>query len=114
MKTQIPILTSLRFVAAMCIFTAHLMSYYIAYQDVLFGPLILKISSFGMTTFFVLSGFVIHWNYHDKFLKKKINNIHNYIVSRIARIYPLYLIMLFFYFAIQENSFRFLGYFPYY
>ncbi|MBI2707721.1 MAG: acyltransferase [Proteobacteria bacterium] len=114
MKTQIPALTSLRFIAAMCIFTVHLLGHYVSYEDASYGPFLIKFASFGMTTFFVLSGFVIHWNYHDQLSQKKNYHIFNYIISRIARIYPLYLVMVFFCLAINADCSKFLIYLPYY
>jgi len=49
-------------------------------------------SGFGMTLFFVLSGFVIHWNYSDSISSKV--GLWNFFVARFARLYPLYFVFL--------------------
>jgi peptidoglycan/LPS O-acetylase OafA/YrhL len=45
-----------------------------------------------MATFFVLSGFVIHYNYHD--LRKTPGGIRRFFEARFARLYPLYIVLL--------------------
>lgn len=110
MNHQIPCLTSLRFIAAMCVFMCHL-SIFLNLSNI---PAALILSSFGMTIFFVLSGFVIHWNYHDKLKNENNYNQFNYIIARIARIYPLYILFLFLNIANTADISSFISYFPYY
>ncbi len=44
----------------------------------------------GVTFFFVLSGFVIAYNYYDRFEKFDVRALSDYAASRLARIYPVY------------------------
>lgn len=95
----IPPLTGLRFIAAFCIVLAHGLpkvmpvpvgqapSWYV-FMTSLWG--------FGMTLFFVLSGFVIHYNYSSTIKKNPLLGIYNFLVARIARLYPLFLVGLLF------------------
>ena len=52
---------------------------------------------YGMPLFFVLSGFVIHYNYAHLFATRPIGNaVAEFAWSRFARLYPLYIFMLLF------------------
>lgn len=44
--------------------------------------------------FFVLSGFIISYKYHDYFTERVRDRFHEFICKRIARIYPLHLFVL--------------------
>lgn len=48
----------------------------------------------GMTLFFVLSGFVIHYNYHVHL--RAAGGYRQFAIARFARLYPLYAILLVF------------------
>jgi len=49
----------------------------------------------GVTVFFVLSGFVLTHNYFDRFLRQfSLRLVVSYFVARLARVYPLYLLLL--------------------
>jgi peptidoglycan/LPS O-acetylase OafA/YrhL len=49
----------------------------------------------GVTIFFVLSGFVLAHNYFDRFKEElSLRLLWSYVVARVARIYPLYLLLL--------------------
>jgi peptidoglycan/LPS O-acetylase OafA/YrhL len=49
----------------------------------------------GVTMFFVLSGFVIAHNYFDRFKSDfSLKVLWSYVVARLARVYPLYLLVL--------------------
>jgi len=50
------------------------------------------LGSIGMTLFFTLSGFVIHYNYGDALADFRIASIWSFAVARFARLYPLYLL----------------------
>lgn len=90
-KQQISALTGLRFVAAMAVFLHH-------HPQPAYLPGVL--STFfsagynGVTIFFVLSGFVIGLNYLDMLAQPTWLKLARYIVARLARIYPLYLLVL--------------------
>lgn len=83
-------LTGLRFVAAMVVVLHH---YPVPGVS---GTLqtMLQSGYFGVTLFFVLSGFVLTLNYLDAFSRAPINALGRFAVARFARIYPVYLLVL--------------------
>lgn len=82
-------LTSLRFIFAMMVFGAH--CYVI---DDFFGVHVFKEGFVGVSFFFVLSGFIIAYNYQHKLEDGKIDK-RAFWVARIARVYPLHWLTLF-------------------
>jgi peptidoglycan/LPS O-acetylase OafA/YrhL len=58
----------------------------------------------GVTIFFVLSGFVLAINYFEGFRYPRPRGVYNYFVARFARVYPLYILMLF-YFVVRQHAF---------
>ena len=48
----------------------------------------------GVTLFFVLSGFVLAWNYVDRMATLSAQAMWSFFVARFARVYPLYLLAL--------------------
>ena len=90
---HLPALTSLRFVAALAVVVLH-------YRDLL-GPLpawLLQAivgGQFGVTFFFVLSGFILTYRYRDWFAAGvTTNGFRRFQRFRLARIYPVYLLGL--------------------
>lgn len=81
-------LTSLRFIFAMMVFGAH--CYVI---DNHFDIHFFKEGFAGVSFFFMLSGFIIAYNYQKKFSENKITK-RTFWVARIARIYPLHWLTL--------------------
>lgn len=93
---DLPPLTGLRFFAAFFVFVGHA------------TPMMLKLSpspqlvinvtnciiEVGMELFFVLSGFVIHYNYADIGRSPNSQNLARFYIARFARIYPLYVLFL--------------------
>jgi peptidoglycan/LPS O-acetylase OafA/YrhL len=49
-------------------------------------------SGLGMSLFFVLSGFVIHYSYRTSIQQPY--GFYNFIVARFARLYPLYIVLI--------------------
>lgn len=94
---EVPGLTGLRFVAAFSVLLAHSMSVlmhkYETPQGVVYWCM--QASGFGMTLFFVLSGFVIHYNYASAVTSGGVRGIAGYLWARFARLYPLFLLILF-------------------
>lgn len=44
--------------------------------------------------FFILSGFVIFINYHSSFLQPSFQTVRDFLVKRLARVYPLHLVIM--------------------
>jgi peptidoglycan/LPS O-acetylase OafA/YrhL len=89
---QLNPLTGLRGVAAYAVLLAHgICSSFNYGGEILFQAFAQRIAYFGMSLFFVLSGFVIHYNY-AKLIKTEgfLKGGYKFIVARIARLYPLY------------------------
>lgn len=90
-------LTGLRFLAALSVAVAHgaAMSPKVAsLAGVIYW---LKTGGgLGMTLFFVLSGFVIHYNYATLIATKKMSGVADFLWARFARLYPLFLLALLF------------------
>lgn len=83
-------LTGLRFVAACMVFFSHfpIITQFHAIH-------LLCLSGYSSVTFFfILSGFVISYNHLDDFLNFNLITFWNYLIARLARIYPLYLFFI--------------------
>lgn len=81
-------LTSLRFIFALMVFAAH--CYVI---DPHFSHFLYKEGFVGVSFFFVLSGFIIAYNYQQKIEHKDVTR-REFWVARFARVYPLHLATL--------------------
>lgn len=81
-------LTSLRFIFAMMVFGAH--CYVI---DGFFDAHFFKEEFVDVNFFFVLSGFIIAYNYQEKMQDHQISK-RTFWVARIARVYPLHWLTL--------------------
>jgi peptidoglycan/LPS O-acetylase OafA/YrhL len=93
---RVPALTGLRAVAAYAVLIAHAID-----RDFVFGTTsrfhdpASRLAYFGMSLFFVLSGFVIQYNYGQSF-------VHDgwglaacrFYAARFARLYPLYAVTI--------------------
>ena len=96
-KENIPVLTGFRALAAYSVMLAHAFDVSFSYSGGLspFRLYTVGLAYFGMTTFFVLSGFVIAYNYSDLFASNKWGAAFaKFMVARFARLYPLYLVFL--------------------
>lgn len=95
-KIELPELTGLRFLAAISVAMAHgsilVLRPYHAFDPILYwlGPP----AGFGMTCFFVLSGFVIHYNYGSSISSKPVTGTAKFVWARFARLYPLFLLVI--------------------
>ena len=90
-------LDGLRFLAAANVMIAHGYWYIVLMQEKgtgadLLSRWILSGAGIGMTLFFVLSGFVIHYNYHRTVPGSRSGTLQFYI-ARFARLYPLFLVV---------------------
>jgi len=101
----------MRAIAAIMVFVYHNRKYW---RDDLPFPVMRFISEWhiGVTVFFVLSGFLLAYRYENSPLESKKSYL-KYILLRIARIFPLYWILLSFFFldtAYSKNVNYFLQY----
>ncbi|MEO5672238.1 MAG: acyltransferase [Ramlibacter sp.] len=92
-RADINPLTGFRFVAAMMVFFSHY-----AIPGVSGTGLRIAQSGYaGVTLFFVLSGFIIAYNYLDQFeARVEPGAVRRFLLARFARVYPLYLFFIVF------------------
>ena len=90
----IPALTGLRFIAAISVVLAHGLNAMaiLPEADPFWRIWLCFAAAFGMSAFFVLSGFVIHYNYSDSIRDDHWRGTYNFLAARFARLYPLYFI----------------------
>lgn len=106
-RADIPSLTGLRFFAAGCIVLNHLLLG-IAPAGVFpwtAGGLA-ACGNLGMNLFFVLSGFIIHYNYSASLERFSASGLYGFISARIARLYPLLFVFIAFEFLTEEYIWR--------
>ncbi len=90
-EMNIPALTGARCVAAMAVLLAHAAPTMVFQGNLFYMHLVVPFALFGMSLFFVLSGFVIYLNYSTLFLERTFSNaFHDFAVARIARLVPAY------------------------
>ena len=58
----------------------------------------------GLTMFFVLSGFILTYNYLEEFRRPTFRTVWNFYLARWARTYPVYFISLFFLFPVFYSA----------
>jgi hypothetical protein len=95
-KQEIPALTGLRFLAAFTVTLAHGASLTLRFDQQPHGLQywLMQGVVFGMTLFFVLSGFVVHYNYRRLVADGGWNGAATFIWARFARLYPLFFLVL--------------------
>ena len=102
-KGRLPVLDGMRFLAALSIVLGHAWGEMFKFNDwpsfSSFGGII---SEYGMPMFFVLSGFVIQYNYAELFKTMRTRwAICEFFGARVARIYPLFIASVFVGLSIQ-------------
>jgi peptidoglycan/LPS O-acetylase OafA/YrhL len=99
--TRLPSLTGLRIFAAVAVFASH-----VGPPHGASAPLKAFFESgyMGVTLFFTLSGFVLTINYFDRLAQPTASRIWRFGVARFARIYPLYILILF-YILVRQHAF---------
>jgi peptidoglycan/LPS O-acetylase OafA/YrhL len=104
-RPDIPALTGLRFYAAFFVLIAHGCAALLADHETPYGAIywVRQASGFGMTLFFVLSGFVIHYNYANLVTGAGVKGIGSYLWARCARLYPLFLLMMLIYVLVSSR-----------
>lgn len=81
--------------AALSVLVAHALdvSFNFGGQLWAYHSLASRLAYFGMSLFFVLSGFVIELNYGERFRKLPLKEaVYDFAVARFSRLYPLYLV----------------------
>ena len=106
LRQDLPALTGLRFVAAFSVLIGHGFAWILANHETPGGLVfwVSQISGFGMTLFFVLSGFVIHYNYGKLVTTKGLSGVAAFLWARFARLYPLFLLMMLVYVALSSRT----------
>ncbi|VVN81235.1 acyltransferase family protein [Pseudomonas fluorescens] len=85
-KNEILPLTGLRFIAALYVFLFHMqINWPFAPRGVV--KKVIEQGAVGMSVFFVLSGFLLAYQYSGRYEDKK-----GYFLKRLARIYPIYVV----------------------
>ncbi len=86
-------LTGFRGIAALLVVFYHIRSYIVPYvsEEIIY---VLGQGYLAVDFFFILSGFVIAYNYFDKLVFPAKQSIVNFYIKRIARIYPLHFLVL--------------------
>jgi peptidoglycan/LPS O-acetylase OafA/YrhL len=104
-RPDIPALTGLRFVAAFSVLGAHGLGWTLINHETPAGAIywLKQASAFGMTLFFVLSGFVIHYNYATLITERRLAGVAAFLWARFARLYPLYLLMMVVYILLSSR-----------
>jgi len=90
---RLPALTGLRIFAAVAVYLSHIRGPAGAPEVV---TTFFESGYCGVTIFFVVSGFVLAYNYYEAMRKPRAAGIYNFLVARFARVYPLYLLVLLF------------------
>src|SRR5687767_1120950 len=103
-QPQLPVLTGLRFIAAFSVLIGHAVVW-TGGDKVLAGiaPFLSQAPALGMPLFFVLSGFVIHYNYGALFRQRFDIALVRFLGARFARLFPLYALLLGLY-AVEKNA----------
>ena len=92
---QIPALTGIRFFAAFFILFAHSVDWLVPFPDKNLRTYFTFVAMYGMPLFFVLSGFVIHYNYRRLFGSRGVARATcEFAAARFARLFPLYIFLL--------------------
>ena len=83
-KPELLALTGIRFIAALTVFLFHIQIRW-GYVPTSFLVNVLDQGALGMSLFFVLSGFILSYQYSNR-----ADNYRDYLLNRFARIYPVY------------------------
>jgi len=101
--SNIPVLTGIRFFAALMIFVLHYADRFEVLGQSTYPYL--RQLFLGVQVFFVLSGFIIAYTYLEKASFEK-PFLRTYFIRRIARILPLYLLLTTITFIVIKNNFQ--------
>lgn len=93
-QPEIPALTGLRGLAAMLVVIHHLGLLILPLGRTDAKQALTQFGLLGMSTFFVLSGFVIHYNYAARIHRDGARGVKSFLMARFARLYPLYFLFV--------------------
>jgi peptidoglycan/LPS O-acetylase OafA/YrhL len=93
-RREVSGLTGLRFFAALSVVLSHGADQILRLRNSTFTYWLSQSAGFGMVLFFVLSGFVIHYNYRKTVTQGGVNGLGSFIWARFSRLYPLYFFIL--------------------
>ncbi len=96
-RPRVPALTGLRFLAALLVLVGHTGSTVFPFANLpAWIPQVYPaLATLGMSLFFVLSGFVIHYNYASLFQTESPGRaLYSFVINRVARLYPLFFCFL--------------------
>ncbi|MGF6313531.1 peptidoglycan/LPS O-acetylase OafA/YrhL [Bradyrhizobium sp. i1.8.4] len=96
MVKQIPALTGIRFIAAAAVALSHGGSLFVDGTSLALDIMVGTLGLLGMSVFFTLSGFVIQYNYGRSVADSPRKAIPDFLVARLARIYPLFVVLFLF------------------
>ncbi|MBX9580874.1 MAG: acyltransferase [Gemmataceae bacterium] len=99
-RARLDALTGLRYLAAMSVLLAH-MSHNLPWAGG--AKYLATLSGLGMPLFFVLSGFLMAYNYSAGFRADYGRTLWGFYVARVARIYPVYLVTILLFFSFVGN-----------
>lgn len=107
MTERLHTLTGLRFYAAMLVFVSHLytFNFFMGNQEFAWQEYVTHLGFLGVSFFFALSGFILFLNYIGPDFKPI--DWKKFYVSRIARIYPAFLVTLILAIPLQLLSHQF-------
>jgi len=86
-------LTGIRGLAAFIVVFYHIEAYIQPYSNK-YVMAVIKHGYLAVDFFFILSGFVIAYNYFDRLTVLTVDKAYDFYIKRIARIYPLHLLLL--------------------
>jgi peptidoglycan/LPS O-acetylase OafA/YrhL len=96
LRPDVPGLTGLRFAAAFSVAIAHgseqILRFSAPTPDLMYW--LPQLAGLGMGLFFVLSGFVIHYNYRIAVTQGGLNGLGGFVWARFSRLYPLYFLIV--------------------
>lgn len=90
-RPEIPALTGIRLIAAISILCNHLLLHiFPADTFPQLAPALRGSGILGMNLFFILSGFIIHYNYSYSFKAPSFFGFYRFFAARFSRLYPLF------------------------
>ena len=88
-KKEIIPLTSFRFMAAFYVFIFHCQIHFGYASSISLVNDFISLGYLGMVMFFILSGYILSYNYNEFKTSKEVKKFY---INRLARVYPIYLV----------------------